>query len=414
MFPTQRFLALPFILSLVCLQACESDHPPLTLVQPDSPVDQAVAKRLVDVFSDESKLQLSLSSRALTDEHAVDALLDGSADIALVSNSMSYREGIATVIPMYPTVLHIGQTGERQSENMTELLSGARVFAGTEGSASRVLLQRLVDRSNLADDSFSFVDRPGVNNVPDVFVVFAPISPGVLRSQLRDAPPFTLVGIGSPDSIGSGSLVDAAALINPYFRPFVIPVGTYGELTPEPVLTLAVDKVLLARRDLDRSLVYDLITELLRVRPALAADQPGLFAGLKGDFDPSRSTFVLHAGAQAWLQREAPSVYERYSGVAEVVVTLIVALGSASIAGARIFRMRRKNRIDRFYTEVIRLRSSVSDDSSDAERASAIVEVRNLQNRAFELLVDERLAADDSFRIFLALSNEVIEELGPT
>ncbi|MEM6512753.1 MAG: hypothetical protein AAF660_07055, partial [Pseudomonadota bacterium] len=92
-----------------------------------------------------------------------------------------------------------------------------------------------------------------------------------------------------------------------------------------------VDKVLLARSDIDASLVYDLIGELLRLRPALAAEQPGLFTGLNADFDVSHSTFVLHEGTQSFLQREAPTVYERYSGVAEVVVTILVALGSASL-----------------------------------------------------------------------------------
>ncbi|MEM6512754.1 MAG: hypothetical protein AAF660_07060 [Pseudomonadota bacterium] len=78
----------------------------------------------------------------------------------------------------------------------------------------------------------------------------------------------------------------------------------------------------------------------------------------------------------------------------------------------RVYRLRRKNRIDRFYTNVIRIRGSVSEASSPAERAAAIEEIRALQTTAFELLVDEKLAADDSFRIFLTLSNEVIEELG--
>ncbi len=119
--------------------------------------------------------------------------------------------------------------------------------------------------------------------------------------------------------------------------------------------------MLVARRDLDSSVIYDLVNELVRLRPALSAQQPGLFQNLSGDFDASSSTFVLHPGAQAYLQRDAPSVYERYSGIAEVGVTLLIALISAGYGGLRLFRMRRKNRIDTFYSQTIKLRNSVTD-----------------------------------------------------
>jgi len=239
-------------------------------------------------------------------------------------------------------------------------------------------------------------------------VVFAPISP----DRLREFPDFRLVSLGPPQSVGQGSLVDAATLLNPQLRAFVIPLGTYGDATPEPILTLAVDKILVARRDLDRSVVYDLVNEVLRLRPALSAHRPGLFENMSGDFDASRSTFVLHPGVQSFLQRDAPSVYERYSGVAEVAVTVLIALASAILAGIRIFRMRRKNRIDTFYSETIRLRNLVTRDTSEVERKSIVGKVRDLQNTAFEMLVDEKLAADESFRIFITLSNDVIDQLG--
>ena len=67
-----------------------------------------------------------------------------------------------------------------------------------------------------------------------------------------------LWSMGSPKDIGSGSTVDAAVLLNPNFRPFVIPIGTYGDLTKEPIVTVAVDKILVARRDLDSAVVYEL------------------------------------------------------------------------------------------------------------------------------------------------------------
>jgi hypothetical protein len=200
--------------------------------------------------------------------------------------------------------------------------------------------------------------------------------------------------------------------LNPHFRPFVIPAGTYGITTAEAIVTIAVDKILVARSDLDSSVVYDLINDILRLRPALAAQRPGLFQQLSKDFDISRSRFALHSGTQAYLQRSAPTVYERYSGIAELTVTLIVTLGGALIAGVRILRMRRKNRIDRFYAAAIAIRTSARNSQDSADRRRAIANVRELQDEAFDLLAEEKLAADESFRIFITLSNDVLQQLG--
>jgi len=46
-----------------------------------------------------------------------------------------------------------------------------------------------------------------------------------------------------------------------------------------------------------------------------------------------------------------------------------------------------------------------------AAATSAIDEIRSLQEEAFKLLVDEKLAADESFRIFITLSNDVLNQI---
>jgi len=399
-----RNVVLMFIFAVIAT-GCERGPVELTLAYPASPIDKNVADSLTALFGRDSDIAFSLTGNSLSEEEAIEALIAGTVDLALISNNMPYRDGIMTVIPMYPTVLHIGQTGQKEFTDLADLIRGSAVFAGPEGSASRVMFEQSIKRLNLQEDDFSFVEN---RQRPDVIVVFVPIQTNNQRgiSSLR------LISMGSPESVGKGSIVDAATLLNPYLRPFIIPTGTYGDATPEPVLTLAVDKMLVARRGLESSVIYDLVNELVRLKPALSAQRPGLFQNLTGDFDSSRSTFVLHPGAQAYLQRAAPSVYERYSGIAEVGVTILIALISAGYGGVRLFRMRKKNRIDTFYSETIRLRNSVTGATGDVDREAVIGQLRKLQTTAFEMLVDEKLAADESFRIFVTLSNDVMAELG--
>ena len=47
-----------------------------------------------------------------------------------------------------------------------------------------------------------------------------------------------------------------------------------------------------------------------------------------------------------------------------------------------------------------------------AERSRLANEMQALQETAFTKLMDEKLAADESFRIFITLSNDVLAEIG--
>ncbi len=411
----RRTLATFWPIGLFMLSACDSGPHELRLITPTEPVDASIVEEFGNLLDQEAAVKVQLTATALSEEAALDAIASGDADMALVSNNLPFRTDVATVMPLYPTVLHIGSREGLSDIPGPEMLRGATIYAGPVGSASRHMFEQIAARMNLGTDDYRFVN--GIEDIPDIFIVFSPISPERItdiRELRAEFPDFQLLSVGTPQDLGTGSVIDAAVLLNPHFQLFVIPVRTYGEITQEPIVTVAVDKILVARSDLDSAVVYDLINEILRLRPALAAKWPGLFQQLSDDFDTSRSTFILHAGTQAFLQRSAPTIYERYSGIAEVAVTLIVALGSALFAAIRIFRMRRKNRIDEFYAKTIALRRSVNDSTEAEELQRIIGEVRDLQTTAFDLLVDEKLAADESFRIFITLSNDVLRQLGDT
>jgi TRAP-type uncharacterized transport system substrate-binding protein len=397
---------------LVFLGACGEQHNTLRLIAPAQPVDAEIATELATVFEQNSWHRIEIVPLPAEFESPLDALEAGYADLAFTSNAQPYRQGITTVMPMYPTVLHILYRRGRAADNAEDLLRGATINAGPVGSASRQLLTGILDSLHIGADEVEFVDK--LDTLPDVNLVYIPISPQQIRGLLEQegvAGQYRFASFGSAEDIGRGSEIDRAILLNPRLSPFIIPVGTYGDLPEEPVLTLAVDKLLVSRPDVDEAVVYDLIGEMRRLQPALAATRPLLFKGLTREFDASGSTFVLHPGAQAFTHRDEPTFYERYSGVAEVLVTLVIGLISGGYAVIQIYHRRRKNRIDRFYTDVMAVRDSISDRSSAAERAVAVERVRALQNEAFDMLIREKLAADESFRIFVTLSNDIIAQL---
>jgi hypothetical protein len=400
------------LLAGLLLGGCGDQGDTFRLLAPTQHFDRQIAAELATVFEQNSRHRVVIVPLPPGFETPLQALEAGHGDLALTSNTQPYRKGITTVMPLYPTVLHIVYHRDRLADSALNLLRGATINAGPVGSASRTLLAEILVSLALREEEVTFVDGPQAK--PEVSVLYLPIIPEGIRAVLDEygAPgEYRFLSLGSPDEIGSGSLIDRAILLNPRLSPFVIPVGTYGDLPQEPVLTVAVDKLLVSRPGLDDAAVYDLIGEIRRLQPALAATQPLLFQGLAREFDASGSTFVLHPGAQAFTQRDEPTLYERYSGVAEVLVTLVIGLVSGGYAVIQIVNRRRKNRIDGFYTDVMAIRDSINEHSSAAEKAAAIERVRLLQNEAFDMLIREKLAADESFRIFVTLSNDIVAQL---
>ena len=362
--------------AVLLLGGCGEQRNTFLLLEPAQPFDRDIALKLAAVFEQNSRHRIEIVPLSADYETALDAIEAGYADLAFASNVQPYRKGITTVMPLYPTVLHIVYRKGRPADSAEILLRGATVYAGPPGSASRRLLAEILDGLELREDDVTFAESGA--ELPDVSVLYLPVSPESIEGALKEAgvaDEYRFLSLGAPADIGTGSLVDRAVLLNPRLSPFVIPVGTYGDIPREPVLTLAVDKLLVATPGMDAAVVYDLIGEIRRLQPALAATHPLSFRDLTREFDASGSTFVLHPGAQAFTQRDEPTFYERYSGVAEVLVTLVIGLISGGYAVIQIYNRRRKNRIDGFYRDVMAIRDSISERSSAAERALSLIHI---------------------------------------
>ena len=311
------------------LLACSERRPELRLIEPRLDVDRQIANEFVTIMNEKSSISLITVAARDINEPSIEALLSDRADIALISNSQPYTSGITTVMPLYANILHILQKQPATAESEEELFASGTVFAGPPGSPSRVMLKKYAAKRQISDSDIHFVETFD-GECPDVIAIFAPIIRD-LDTRLRscsDVGLYRLHSLGTPDEIGSGSRIDAATLLNPSLRAFIIPAGIYPSISDEPVVTLAVDKMLVARRDMSATIIYDLISEVIRLRPALVASDPATFHALRGDFHSADSTFVLHPGAQSYVERNEPTVFERYSGVAEVAVTIFFALRS--------------------------------------------------------------------------------------
>jgi hypothetical protein len=284
------------------------------------------------------------------------------------------------------------------------VLRGATVYAGGEETPARQLLERMKSLYAWREIEFSYADS--LESRPDVVFVFAPLSPR--SAPLLDG--YELFSLGTAADVGTGSAADGLALVAPFLRSFVIPEGTYGPLTPTAIATVALDTLLVAREDTPVVVVYEVIVSIEMMGPLLAAQRPDLEIDGLQSFDLSHVTFPVHAGTMAFRARNDPGFAERAGTIFDVAVTIGVALFTALFALLRFVRGLRKGRIDKFYSGALEIRGKLAHETSPEARRAFVNELRALRADAFKLLIDEKLAADDSFRILQGLIYDIIRE----
>jgi len=127
---------------------------------------------------------------------------------------------------------------------------------------------------------------------------------------------------------------DALSLKKPSITTGVIPVGSYRGYPPLPpadLPTALVDRLLVARVDLDKTLVHRLTRVLFEWRTHLVTESK-----LAGFIEPLLSegqrSFPIHAGAQRYYDREKPGFVQQNMRTVTGVLYLVVILTSFTLA----------------------------------------------------------------------------------
>ncbi|MFH1842609.1 MAG: TAXI family TRAP transporter solute-binding subunit [bacterium] len=340
-------------------------------------------------------------------------LIDGEVDLALLQNDTPTHPDIKAVLPIYPEVLHIIYPDSLAPRDLKELVVGRRVAMGPEDSGTARFTKYLLHGLGIEPDEYTPVYPPFAHNFLcdsiDVSCAVTGLN-NPLTLQMVNGGGGKLWSLDDPELAFRGSTIDGFCLHYPQARSFIIPKSTYGLAPSEPILTVAVDAVLVCRADLDAGLIYDMVRGILAGKPFLAQSDHVL-NGLTEEFDPQQLNFTLHDGCRQYLERDRPGFFERYAEVFGLGFTIMLALYGAITALARWRRRRKKDRIDVYYEEVLAIKSDLTETSSNAICDEASRRLYALRERAFVQLVNEQLAADESFRIFVTLLNDVLREI---
>ena len=246
------------------------------------------------------------------------------------------------------------------------------------------------------------------NNVFDteVLVGFTDI---VRLKDLATLQGFKLFSMDKVENLGKGSIVDAISLRFPQVRPFVIPETSYRDITDKPIVTVETDGLLIVRSGLRENFVYDLTRTIFNEKQDFINLSPLIFKGLDEQFDRTKLSFPLHEGARVFLDRDEPSFVDRYAELGGVLLSIIIAIASALVSLSRWQRQKKKDRVDIFYKDLMEIKNAAI--ASSAAGVEKIKEIQQSQNKAFDMLINEELEANESFRIYMELSKETINDI---
>jgi len=337
----------------------------------------------------------------------VDSLLSGEADLAIIENHTPVEDGVDAILPIYPQVLHILYMDDHEITDFKEVVEGKTVFMGLKGSGSYRFMENLFQFFEVDRSLVTITDNPFDMNL-QVYAAFGDI---MKDENLFGLEAFRLFSFDKVTNYKRGSVAEAICLKYPQMKPFIIPRSTYKQLTPNPVLTISVDAVLVGRTNLEQETVYELSKILFQNHQKFNHISPLIYLSLTERFDPNQLNFPLHPGARQYLEKDEPTFFERYAEVIGIVFTIIVTLISGLISLAKWSQQTKKDRIDVFYEKIIQIKNSIPDLQTVGEAVQKIQELQKEQDLAFDMLIDEKLQANESFRIYMELNKEIIQML---
>ena len=392
---------------------------------PAAPMSKVLGERLSNTFLVTTQPYPNTAAMQL-------ALRNNEIDLAIIEQPQAPIDNISAVIPLFPSVLHVLVKRTihdcNQPIDFASVIARGSVYAGADGSSGFNLLTLMAQAHLIpAIEKLNVITSPfGIE--PDIFIQFGGILSQDAASRLGA---YCLASLGNVEQLGKGAWAEGISYRLPHLKPFILPAGLYPNLNNQPILTLAVTSLLVTYPSMEADNVYDIVHQVKEGASELDAIYPLAGSTIHAEFDHELFNIPIHAGTHRYLERNAPTLIERYAELLAFIVTAVVALTSAGVAIMRIRHQAKKDRIDRYFDRLMTLRRentairlklhndvniAAKTDPQQTEQAITDLarikdEVTELQTTVTKLVVAERIVADSAFVGFLSLSNRVLAEI---
>ena len=387
------------------VSACSGENRELSLAVSVEEPAPTVA-RTIQTFLGERGYPTSIN--VMTDSTEIFAAIQsGEVDLALVDEPEFPIRGVVTLVPLYPSVLHVLHNKHERVGDFADLIRGAAVYAGPTGGAAYRLLLQLSKDFGVQENQFQILDNPWTVD-PDVYFIFG----GLLSaSSIEQLSGYRLFSFAAQGDVDGASVADGIVLRHHHLETFLLPRSLYQGLGNEAITTLSIRSVLIVREDFETGFAVDIASDLFSNAQDIAMSYPLVTHELTMNLDAAGLILPLHTGTRRYLNRDKPGFVERYVEVLALGVTVIFALLSGGVALYRYRERKRKDRVDIYYVQILEIRKDMALASEAIDLHACHKRAIEVQHEVLNLLIEERVNADASLLAFFSLSNQVLSEI---
>jgi len=307
----------------------------------------------------------------------VELIQEGRVDLATVQADTKVGDRVQGVVSLYHDAYQLIAREETRIASFADL-AGHRVAIATansgQGRSFWFVAKHFglgpddVEALPMSEEAASFAVAHG--NVDAVFRVRTPGNDAI--RELVDDHSFRLVPI--PQSA-------ALALQHPSISAGVIPIGTYQghpPIPPHDLPTAVLERLLVARADLNPDIVQQITRVLFEWRANLVTETP-LAGFIRPLSEGEALSFPVHAGAQRYYDREKPSFFKENARTFSGLLYVVALLTSAGFALRARFLRARRVRMGGYNLQLM-------DIAEEARRSASRDELNRLRDRLIDML----------------------------
>jgi len=291
-------------------------------------------------------------------------LSEGRVDMGTIQADTPVPDGVAGVSVLYRDAYHLIVRDDAQIGNFSDL-PGHRVAIPSRSSGQYNSFWFLAKHYGLrhdtlnalpmAEEAANFAMEQG--QVDAIFRVRAPGN-DVITKLIGDKQ-LHLVPINQSEAL---SLRQAAIV------PGVIPLGSYRGFPALPEIdlpTAVLDRLLVARSDLDAALVYKVTRAIYEHRSDI--NELNTLAGFITPLaEDSKSVIPAHPGARNYYDRERPGIMQQNARLASAILYAAAILCSALLALRTVWVKSRRVRMSLFNRRLMDISNAVRHESDRA------------------------------------------------
>ncbi len=375
--------------------------------------DEVVMRHIVGDINTHSRFEIEIDARdSLTEVAAIAGILNGEYDITTVDNTIDYKQSkkeLRTVIPFFHEVLVVISRFELEQGEIDSLIKAGDYMVLTKEVDELEFFRRLIP--NFTGDSvLNYRLEPHFNLEQDLLendlLMFFSALENYELGKLLFSGKANIYSMDHEETFGQGSFIEGFCQSYKKTTPYIISRYAFGTTLDDPVYTLAVHELLVANSNAPTKVIYDLIETIHQhhVVPIFESSNSYTFEVNHQDINLS---FPFHGGTIDYVNRDKPSFIERYSEFMGFVLSaFIVIFGLGASIKANI-NQRKKDRMDEYYHELLQVKEKLKTYSTPDLRSK----LTGMQTIVFDLLIKEKLSANNEFVIFMMLWDELHQEL---